>query len=86
MTTRTTPLVHPRELLRHWFGGIRRLLVQPETPASKPSDAPMSRRHMLLALQESKKRAERLRVLETLRQSKRDARKSWRFFHHIAGK
>lgn len=41
---------------------------------------------MLLALQESKKRTERLRVLETLRQSKRDARKSWRFFHHIAGK
>ncbi|WP_017461076.1 hypothetical protein [Dyella ginsengisoli] len=86
MTTHTTPLVHSREPLRRWFGGIRRLFERPAVPGSGPSDAPMSRRHMLLALQEAKKRAERVRVLEILRQSKRDARKGWRLFHHAAGK
>ncbi|MCP1375056.1 hypothetical protein [Dyella lutea] len=86
MTTHTTPFVHPSEPSHRWFGGFRRLFGRPEVPVSKPSDAPMSRRHMLLALQESKKRAERIRLMETLQQSKRDAPRGWRLFRHVAGK
>lgn len=75
----------PARRLRRWFGSLCGLFVR-RAPVASPAAAPMSRRHVLLALQEAKKRAERARAAETLRQSRQNGRKGWPLFHHMTGK
>lgn len=79
--------MHPRPLWHsyRWLG-IFRLFLGRGTVSPVASDQPVSRRHVLLAQQEAKKHAERQRLLESLRQSKRESRKDWRLIRHITGK